>query len=182
MVIIEEIDRNKLCHPEPSDSGDGMDQVLPRKFVDFDSGPQDARKGLVSWPRNNMPFVAIKMGRRQGARSGAYLNRYVTDEQCSRRPIFIATLRAAPSWLFFRVARSLRIDPDMLVDSRLEKQPTDLRRKTCYFGDRTLIKEQRGCGQAHGARSFTVRLPDDRLNFLLTIAIFFALLLGLYVG
>src|ERR1700741_1091548 len=24
--------------------------------------------------------------------------------------------------------------------SRLEKQPTDLRRKTCYFGDRTLVK------------------------------------------
>jgi hypothetical protein len=62
-----------------------------------------------------MPFVAIKMGRRQGARSGAYLNRYVTDEQRSRRPIFIATLRAAPSWLFFRVARSLRINLDMLV-------------------------------------------------------------------
>jgi len=38
-----------------------------------------------------MAFVAIKMGRRQGARSGAYLNRYVTDEQRSRRPIFIAT-------------------------------------------------------------------------------------------
>ena len=34
------------------------------------------------------------MGRQQGARSGAYLNRYVTDEQRSRRPIFIATLRA----------------------------------------------------------------------------------------
>ena len=46
---------------------------------------------------------------------GAYLNRYVTDEQRSRRPIFIATLRAAASWLFFRVARSSRIDLDMLV-------------------------------------------------------------------
>ena len=45
--------------------------------------------------------VAIKMGRRQGGPSrtgnkeGAYLNRYVTEEQRSRRPIFIATLRAA---------------------------------------------------------------------------------------
>jgi hypothetical protein len=62
-----------------------------------------------------MAFVAIKMGRRQGARSGAYLNRYVTDEQRGRRPIFIATLRAVASWLFFRVARSLRIDSDLLV-------------------------------------------------------------------
>jgi len=58
-----------------------------------------------------MPFVGIKMGRRQGARSGAYLKGYATDEQRSRRPIFIATLRAAASWLLFHVARSLRIAP-----------------------------------------------------------------------
>jgi len=32
-----------------------------------------------------------------------------------RWPIFNATLRAAAGWLFFRVARSLRIDLDMLV-------------------------------------------------------------------
>jgi hypothetical protein len=56
-----------------------------------------------------MCFVAVKMGRRQGARSGAYLNRYVTDEQRSRRPIFTATLRAGASWLFFRVAHSTRM-------------------------------------------------------------------------
>ena len=71
-------------------------------------------------PINNMAFVAIKMGRRQGARSGAYLDRYVTDEQRSRRPIFIATLRAGASWLFFRVARSLRINLDMLVARALK--------------------------------------------------------------
>ena len=64
-----------------------------------------------------MAFVAIKMGRRQGARNGAYLNRYVTDEPRSRRPIFIATLRAVANWLFFRVAHSLRINSDMLVVS-----------------------------------------------------------------
>jgi len=32
---------------------------------------------------------------------GAYLDRYLTDEQRNRRPIFIATLRAVASWLFF---------------------------------------------------------------------------------
>jgi hypothetical protein len=70
-----------------------------------------------------MAFVAIKMGRRQGgpsrtgSRSGAYLKRYVTDEQRRRRPIFMATLRAVASWLFFGVARSLRINSDMLVAS-----------------------------------------------------------------
>jgi hypothetical protein len=33
----------------------------------------------------------------------------------SRPPIFIATLWAVASWLFFGVARSLHIDPDMLA-------------------------------------------------------------------
>ena len=70
---------------------------------------------LVSCPRNTRYFVAIKMGRRQGARGEHISTGYVTDEQRGRRPIFIATLRAVASWLFFRVARSLHIDSDMLV-------------------------------------------------------------------
>jgi hypothetical protein len=37
----------------------------------------------------------------------------VTDEPRSRRPIFNATLWAAAGWLFFRVARSTRINSDM---------------------------------------------------------------------
>src|SRR5882762_7974817 len=94
---------------------------------------------LVSCPRNSMYFVAIKMGRRQGARSGAYLNRYVTDEQRRRRPIFIATLRAGASWLFFCVALSARMIQILGARSRLEKQPTDFRQNICYFGDRTLV-------------------------------------------
>jgi hypothetical protein len=98
---------------------------------------------LVSCPRNSIYFVAIKMGRRQGARSGAYLNRYVTDEQRSRRPIFIATLRAGAGWLFFCVARSTRMIQIWALRSRLEKQPTDLRQNVCYFGDRTLLTPNR---------------------------------------
>jgi hypothetical protein len=69
---------------------------------------------------------------------GAYLDRYVTDEQRSRRPIFIATLWAGASWLFFRAARSTRMAKIWALRSRLEKQPTDLRQNTSYFGDRTL--------------------------------------------
>ena len=65
---------------------------------------------------------------------GAYLNQYVTDEQRSRRPVFNATLRAAASWLFFRVARSARMDQIWALRSRLEKQPL-----TC--GDITIICE-----------------------------------------
>ena len=72
------------------------------------------------------------MGRRQGGpsrtggKTGAYLNQYVSDEQRSRRPILIATRRAVASWLFFGVARSLRIDSDMLVARALKNsQLTD---------------------------------------------------------
>jgi hypothetical protein len=59
-----------------------------------------------------MSFVAIKMSGRQGGPSrtggrGPYLKRDVTDEQRSRR--------AAASWPFFRLARSLRINSGMLV-------------------------------------------------------------------
>jgi hypothetical protein len=39
--------------------------------------------------------------------------RDVTDEQRGSRPIFNATLWDAASWLFFRVARSARINSDM---------------------------------------------------------------------
>ena len=49
------------------------------------------------------------------ARGGRILNGYVTDEQRSRWPIFNPTLWDVSSWLFFRVARSLHIDLDMLV-------------------------------------------------------------------
>jgi hypothetical protein len=85
-----------------------------------------------------MPFVAIKMDRQQGARRARIplhflyswycwtllgsikVGRDVTDEERSRRSIFIATLWAAASWLFFHVARSLRIDLDMLVARALK--------------------------------------------------------------
>src|SRR5271166_6179988 len=117
---------------------------------------------LVSCPRNSRYIVAIKMGRRQGGPSrtgsrgsiphhftlrygfspaGTKMVRDVTDEQRGRRPIFIATLRAGASWLFFRVARSTRMTQIWVLRSRLEKQPTDLRQYTCYFGDRTLGSE-----------------------------------------
>jgi hypothetical protein len=79
---------------------------------------------------------------------GAYLNRYVTDEQLSRQLIFIATLRAGVGWLFSRVARSTRmIQIGALLrqscSDRLEKQPTDLRQTTSYFGDGTLWGSKR---------------------------------------
>ena len=83
-------------------------------------------------------WAAGKAVRAGLAEEGAYLNRYVTDEQGSRRPIFIATLWAGASWLFFRVAHSTRMTQIWALRSRLDKQPTDLRQNTSYFGDRTL--------------------------------------------
>ena len=83
----------------------------------------------------NGAVVAFKMGRRQGARRAhIYLDRYVTDEERSRRPIFNATPWAAAGWLFFRVARSLHIDLDMLVARALKNSQL-----TC--GDVTIICE-----------------------------------------
>src|ERR1700730_13244114 len=114
---------------------------------------------LVSCPRNTRYFVTIKMGRRQGTRrehpapfyapiwfspAGTKMVRDVTDEQRSRRPIFIATLWAGASWLFFRVARSTRMTQIWALRSRLEKQPPDLRQNTSYFGDRTLVRSEFG--------------------------------------
>src|ERR1700759_4294874 len=54
-------------------------------------------------------FVCVKKGPPERGEEGAYLNRYVTDEQRSRRPIFNATLRAGASWRFFPVRRFARI-------------------------------------------------------------------------
>jgi hypothetical protein len=50
---------------------------------------------LVHQVRDWFSGVAIKMGPPARRDEGAYLNGYVTEEQRSRRPIFIATLRAA---------------------------------------------------------------------------------------
>jgi hypothetical protein len=52
--------------------------------------------------------------------------RDVTDEQRGRQPIFNATLRAAASWLFFRVARSIRPAPFL---RRLRNSHTNKRQK-----------------------------------------------------
>jgi hypothetical protein len=59
---------------------------------------------------------------------GAYLNRYATDEQRSRWPIFNATHWAGAGWLFFRLLACPVSIQILALRSRLEKQPTDLRR------------------------------------------------------
>jgi hypothetical protein len=66
------------------------------------------------------------------------VGRDLTDEQRSRRPIFIATPWAAASWLFFRVARSLGIDSDMIVARALKNSQLTCGERDAYFGDRTL--------------------------------------------
>src|SRR5580692_4168362 len=98
---------------------------------------------LVSCPANNMAFVAIKMGAgpaAAGREEGAYLSRYVTDPAAAGQPPahfhrnppgrgqLAVFLRCSLLTYQFRYARR----------SRLEKQPTDRRRKPCYLWDRTL--------------------------------------------
>src|SRR5271165_5923996 len=85
-------------------------------------------------------FRCVQNGSSARREEGAYLDRYVTDEQRSSRPIFNATLRAAASWLFFRVARSTVTIQIAALRSRLEKQPTDLRRNPRDLGDGALVR------------------------------------------
>ena len=92
----------------------------------------------MSCPRNKHIFRCDQNGPPARRKEGAYPERYVTDEQRSRRPIFIATLRAAASWLFFRVARSSRIDLDMIVARALKNSQPTCGERHAYFGDRTL--------------------------------------------
>src|SRR5271157_6316205 len=106
---------------------------------------------LVRWrPSTSAPspkslgFRCVQNGSSARREEGAYLDRYVTDEQRSSRPIFNATLRAVAGWLFFRVARStVMIQIAALYrqsgSDRLEKQPTDLRRNPRDLGDGALM-------------------------------------------
>src|SRR5215468_11882039 len=99
---------------------------------------------LLSCPRNKHIFRCDQNGPPARRKEGAYPERYVTDEQRSRRPILIATLWAAASWLFFRVARSSRIDLDMIVATAspartaLKNSQLTCGERHAYFGDRTL--------------------------------------------
>src|SRR6202140_2514679 len=80
-----------------------------RSGIRCDSGRKSRRSSVLS-PKYEV-FCCDQNGPPARREEGAYLNRYVTDEQRGRRPIFNATLRAAAGWLFFRVARSARMDP-----------------------------------------------------------------------
>jgi len=62
----------------------------------------------------------------------------VTDEQRSRRPIFIATLWAGASWLFFRVARSTRMT-QIWVLYRQSGSDRALKNSQLTSGNRPLI-------------------------------------------
>ena len=65
--------------------------------------PRWAGPPSVPSPKS-LEFRCVQNGSSARREEGAYLDRYVTDEQRSSRPIFNATLRAAASWLFFRPA------------------------------------------------------------------------------
>src|SRR5215831_10834980 len=98
---------------------------------------------LMPCPRNKHIFRCDQNGPPARREEGAYPERYVTDEQRSRRPIFIATLWAAVSWLFFRVARFSRIDLDMLVARALKNSQLTCGERHAYFGDRTSASASR---------------------------------------
>jgi len=72
-----------------------------------------------------------------------------------RRPIFNATLRAAAGWLFLRVARSLRINPDMLVARALKNSQL-----TCGHMPATYETMDQCNPRAHGICHARVQIPN----------------------
>src|SRR5262249_54952018 len=128
--------------------GSTMACALPRDRARIGHGwisPDRRRFGeaahLVSCPRNKHVFRCDQNAPPARREEGAYPERSVTDEQRSRRPIFIATFWAAASWLFFRVARSSRIDLDMLVARALKNSQLTCGERHAYFGDRTVARK-----------------------------------------
>ena len=98
---------------------------------------QDIRTSAPS-PKS-LGLRCVQNGSSARREEGAYLDRYVTDEQRSSRPIFNATLWAAAGWLFFlRRGGSTAMIQIAALRSRLEKQPTDLRRSPRDLGDGAL--------------------------------------------
>src|SRR5215831_9010431 len=118
------------------------------------------RDRLVSCPRNMYVFRCDQKGPPARREEGAYPGRYATEEQRGRRPIFIATLWAAASWLFFRVARSSRIDLDMLVARALKNSQLTGGESHAYFGDRTLASAPFASKRNAPARSLAVQLSS----------------------
>ena len=98
----------------------------------------EGAEGTSTSSHMELAYGCVENGPSARREEGAYLIRYVTDEQRRRRPIFNATLRAAASWLFFRVARLTVMIQISALRSRLEKQPTDLRPYASYIRDDAL--------------------------------------------
>jgi hypothetical protein len=103
---------------------------MPRSFHEEDLPCAPSPKSLG--------LRCVQNGSSARREEGAYLDRYVTDEQRSSRPIFNATPWAGAGWPFFCVARSAVMIQIAALRSRLEKQPTGLRRNPRDLGDRAL--------------------------------------------
>src|SRR6201993_5563928 len=110
------------------------------------------RAGLAFGGRIQPHFFAPED--RQNKREIKKVELDVTDEQRSRQPIFIATLWAASSWLFFHVARSSRIDSDMLVARALKNSQLTGGERHAYFGDRTPTAKSLAPACVRGATRF----------------------------
>ena len=115
---------------------------------------------LVSCPRNKHIFRCDQNGPPARREEGAYLDRYVTDPAAAgqppahfhRNPPGRGQLAVFPrcSLLTYRFRYDRR--------SRLEKQPTDLRRKACLFrGQDTGMTRRRDAYEAAESRQTCAR-------------------------
>src|ERR1700740_939181 len=92
----------------------------------------------------SLGFRCVQNGPPARREEGAYLKRYVTDEQRSRRPIFIATLGPWPVGCFSALlAPYVSIQDTLVATASPARTALKNSQLTCgdtyaYFGDRTL--------------------------------------------
>src|ERR1700740_2646043 len=97
----------------------------------------------------SLGFRCVQNGPPARREEGAYLNGYVTDEQRSRRPIFIATLGPWPVGCFSALlAPYVSIQDTLVATASPARTALKNSQMTCgetyaYFGDRTLGTNQR---------------------------------------
>ena len=86
----------------------------------------------------SLEFRCVQNGPPARREEGAYLNGYVTDKQRSRRPIFQRNPLGRVQLAVFPRCSLLTYRSRYARRSRLEKQPTGLRRNLRDLGDGTL--------------------------------------------
>jgi hypothetical protein len=124
------------------ESSDRADALIGAGMMGRGSDPnvlnsEAHRASLVSCPRNTRILLRSKWS--AGKARGGSISKPIRDRRATQPPAHFHRNPLGRGQLAVFPRCSLDpYDSDMGLRSRLEKQPTDLRQNTSYFGDRTL--------------------------------------------